>query len=158
MQCSSSRRLISTAAKISSIVRRIAALDSRFRPWVIAVVGRPLLQELLQLRIRVLRQDHLQCDVLIAALARLAIEQAAALEAEHRPCVRTGRNLDADPAIDRRHGHGGAEHRLRQGDWEIEVYVRILASEKGVRLHLNLDVSVSGRTAANTWQTLTFQP
>ena len=112
------------------------------------MILRPPPHERLELRIGLLRQDHLEAHVLIAPLPALLIHDPLAAQAERRAGIGALGHAHRYRAVDRRHLHLATEHRLGEADRQIDVHVVVLAREEGVRLDVHLDVGIARRQAA----------
>src|SRR5688500_13009644 len=111
-------------------LRSHAVLDAQPRPRVAFALAAPAFDEAGKLGI-VGHVDH-QGHELVAAMAVLGGE-ALALEPQHLARARPPGNAQHRRAVDRRHPHLGAEHRLVERYRQIEPDIFALAAEEAVR-------------------------
>src|SRR5262249_52222571 len=124
---------------------------------ILALPRLPAPREFLDFRIELLRQNNLESHVFVA-MTLVAARRALAFLPQYRSRV---------GALGDRHAHRSArrgdvelrpEHRFGQADRQFEMDVVALAGEELMRLDVDLDQRVAGRTSAEPRPALSAQP
>ena len=110
--------------------------------------GSQLLEERALPRGQARRDDDAHPHELVP-LAALQVGDTVARQAEGAPAAGLGRDLHRDLPPERRHLHLGAERRLPRRDRQLDVEIVLAALEDRMRRHVNPEVEVPARAAAD---------
>src|SRR5262245_5404568 len=137
------------APEVDTVFGQDHASPKKLRHVLARIVGlvlAPLAHQLFELAVLVVGQHdaHAGVEIAAAALGR----QALPFETERAAGAGAGRNRKLDGAIERRHAHLAAEHRLIQRDRHFDAQVGAIRLEIGMGRDIDRDQRVAGRTAA----------